>query len=124
MGKAMGLLVNGVKQGIRILRGAALRKFRNVGMCAGSGPKVKESGGIGSVYSWKRRLRYSAITRIDCGINRKKKSRERGGEVSSKYRKKKEKSETESITKKDLLFGWKYGWLSGDPGGSLSDVIN
>lgn len=69
----MGLLVNGVKQGIRILGGAALRKFRNVEMCVGPGPKVKESGRIESVYSWKRRLKYSAITRIDCGINRKKK---------------------------------------------------
>jgi len=54
MGKAM---INGVKQGIRILGGAASRKFCNVGMCIGTGLKVKEPGGIGSVCSGKRRLR-------------------------------------------------------------------
>lgn len=50
-------MINGVKQGIRILGGAVSRKFCYVGMCIGTGLKVKESGEIGSVCSRKRILR-------------------------------------------------------------------
>jgi len=47
----MGLSVKEVKQGTEILGGVVLRKSLRVGICMGPGPKVKQSGEIGSVYS-------------------------------------------------------------------------
>lgn len=56
-------MVIGVKQGIMILEGAIFKKLCKVERYMGSGPSVKQPGGIGPVYSGKKMLKNLAMRR-------------------------------------------------------------